>query len=265
MNRRFTSLIPAAVAALHIGAMPAAFAGTGAGVFDIVGLRLGMTPQEARSALLANDPGAKIEEERRYFVYSDGINHGLRSEDFLHSLSTSHLSDNRRSAESLTLDFSPKPTMPRVVGIHRIQDRTPNPPTGQQYRDALVTKYGKPLSEQSGGVLRWEFPAGKSNCMQRSTHMLAAGKSILIPIFGGIPAPGAQPVFARREFKDLSQCASYLEYAVGAPSGPANDVRATMVDVEATARGELAANEWLADLKDNARRAREAKGKAPTL
>ena len=41
---------------MHIGAMPAAFAGTGAGVFDIVGLRLGMTPQEARSALLANDP-----------------------------------------------------------------------------------------------------------------------------------------------------------------------------------------------------------------
>jgi hypothetical protein len=38
-----------------------------------------------------------------------------------------------------------------------------------------------------------------------------------------------------------------------------------MIDVEATARGELRAREWVAGLTERARKDREAKGTAPKL
>lgn len=233
--------------------------------FDIVGLRLGMTLAQARAALQAHDPKVKIEEQRRYFGYSDGINNQLRSEDFVFWLSASRfvVEGNQQGSENLTLYFSPKPGEQRVIGIGRIQSGMPNPPTGRQYRDALVAKYGKPSSEDSSGLVRWEFPAGKSNCMTKSVHRLSSGKSILIPIYGN--PTGNPDRFQKPGVKSLSDCASYLQYTVGLPTRPATEVRALMLDVEAAARGELAANQWVSELREKARKAREAKGKGPTL
>jgi hypothetical protein len=54
------------------------------GKFDIAGIRLGMTPEQAVQALKAQGiSGDKIYESRMAYGYSDGVNHGLKTDDFL--------------------------------------------------------------------------------------------------------------------------------------------------------------------------------------
>lgn len=232
-------------------------------VFDIVGLRLGMTVDEAKAALKAYDPAITINEHRQYYTYSDGVTNGLRSQDFVFYIDGSRkiVEGNQWGSEGITLYFSPTPDDQRVTYITRNQHNTPNPPTGQQYRDALIKKYGTP-TDDSSGRFRWVFPAGKVDCtIGAATYNPSRGKFLKYIFNGG--APGK---FIKRGITDLSQCASYLEYGVGFnAAGPASNMTANMIDVEATARGELRARKWVAGLTEKARKAREAKGKAPKL
>lgn len=230
---------------------------------DIVGLRLGMTVAEAKAGLKAYDPAAKIAEHRQYYSYSDGVNNGLRSPDFVFYIGMSRkiIEGNQWGDEAISLFFSPTSNDQRVTAIIRRQHNTPNPPTGLQYRDALIKKYGAPIDESSGR-LRWEFPAGKVDCtVGVGTYSPTRGKFLKYVFQGGVPG-----TFNKRGITDLSQCASSLEYALGFNlPGPASNVTATMIDVEGTARGEIRANEWIDAMTEKARKAREAKGKAPTL
>jgi hypothetical protein len=253
---------------LALGAMLAAtsFAARAqdkAAAFDIVGLRLGMTVDEAKAALLAHAADMNITEQRQRYAYSDGVNHGLRTEDFIYYLSGGRklVDGNQWGDEGFTLYFSPPPGVARVVAMTRNLHNVPNPVTGEQYRDALSKKYGAP-TQAASHALRWNFPAGRVGCIAGSgTYPLTAQKGILRYVFeGGVPSR-----FVVGQAKDLSDCASYLEYAVSLGASPAKFVTATMVDVEATARAELAANAWVAGLKAAAVKARESKGQGPKL
>jgi hypothetical protein len=231
--------------------------------FDIVGLRLGMTVDEAKAALKAYDPAIAINEHRQYYTYSDGVTHGLRSQDFVFYIDGSRkiVEGNQWGDEGIALYFSPTPDDQRVTYITRSQSNTPNPPTGQQYRDALIKKYGTP-TDDSSGLLKWVFPAGKVDCTTGAgTYHPSRGNFLKYIFNGGVPGK-----FQKSGVTDLSQCASYLEYGVGlGATAPASNVTAAMIDVEATVRGEIRAREWVAGLTEQARKAREAKGTAPKL
>src|SRR3546814_18317813 len=58
---------------------------------DIVGLRLGMTVDEAKAALQAYDPAITINEYRQYYTYSDCVTHGLHSQDFVFNIKNPNL------------------------------------------------------------------------------------------------------------------------------------------------------------------------------
>jgi hypothetical protein len=259
--RATLSILSVAAAALFTDA--AVRAENEAPGLDILGLRLGMTVDEAKAALKVHDPAVKIAEYRRYYTYSDGVTHGLRSPDFVFYIESSRkiVEGNQWGDEAIALYFSPTPDDQRATYITRSQSNTPNPPTGQQYRDALIKKYGTPTNE-SNGQLQWLSPAGKVDCTVGAAKYHPSRGHFLRYVFQG-EVPGK---FVKRGVTDLSQCASHLEYALGFNlAGPATNVTAKMLDVEATARGEMRARQWISGLTETARKAREAKGKGPKL
>src|SRR5690606_32582169 len=133
--------------------------------FDIVGLRLGMTPDEARQALRAHGvEESRIIEERRAFTYSDGME-SLQTNDFVHKITggVRGFVEGKVRADSLVIHFSPPPEGGRVVAIWRLIENQADPVTGDEFRNALVGKYGETL-ERDASALRWLFGPGSQNC-----------------------------------------------------------------------------------------------------
>lgn len=158
-----------ALGALAVAAGLAAAVPAEADDWNIVGLRLGMSVEETKAALKAYDPAITLDEHWQYFAYSDGVNHGLRTEDFIAYMDAYRqvISDNQWGSEGISLFFSSPPGEARLVAIDRRLDNTPNPLTSQQFREALVAKYGTPASDD-GQAMRWLFPEGKVDCVINS-------------------------------------------------------------------------------------------------
>jgi len=250
------------VGALAVVAGLAAAAPAEAEDRDIIGLRLGMAVAEVKAALTAYDPAITIDEHWQYFIYSDGINHGLQTKAFLAYIDAYRqvISGNHWGSEGISVFFSSPPEEARVVAVTRTLDNTPDPLTSQQFREALVAKYGAPASESSHEV-RWLFPEGKVDCVLNSGSYHPTHDDFLQHVFqGGIAGRMNNP-----QAKDLSDCAAYLVYRVGTGSLPASSVTALMVDVAAKAGSELAANDWVDALAEAARKARESGATAPKL
>lgn len=229
--------------------------------FDIVGLKLGMTLPEVKSVLKDYGVDPNIQEHRQYYNYSDGVEH-FKTEDFVSYIDAMRSGD---STDNLAIFFSPGPKGGRVVAITRTVNNRINPPTRSQYLDALKKKYGAPTAEDISTV-QWDFPEGKQQCVVGAVgSYMPTQPSILKKIYGA-NVGSRDGVLHNQKAKSLADCASYITYAM--PSGDtslATDVRAVMIDVAGTAEGELSANEWVASLAEQARKARAAKSVAPTL
>lgn len=259
--RVFLALLTAAlIAALAAGS--AASAEGKVSAVDIVGLRLGMTPEEAKAALLAHDPELMLQEQRMYFSYSDGEK-SHKTEPFLATINA-----RRRDAlEVFTIELSPPPAGGKVVSIKRQQKFGSNAPTLRTYRDALVDKYGPPLPPddrnlQGSSILVWEFPDGGIRCSPFGTGPSARERYIGEYLDMQFRAGGAQ--------RDPSQCRSYVAYNIGiigtADDTPTRNVSAYMVDIPAAIATFHASNEWVAGLKDAATQERVGRSStAPKL
>ena len=247
--------------ALAVRASLAAGAPAEAEDADIVGLRLGMTVAEVKAALSAYDPAITIDEQWQYYSYGDGVN-VLRTEDFLAYINAHQqvISGDHWGSEGFSVFFSSPPEEARAVAVTRTLDNTPHPLTSQQFREALVAKYGAPASESSH-EMRWLFPEGKVDCVLNSGSYHPTHDDFLRHVFqGGVAGRMNNP-----QAKDLSDCAAYLVYRVGTGTFPASSVSALMIDVAAKATSELAANEWVNGLAEAARKTRESGAEAPKL
>ncbi|MCB1843895.1 MAG: hypothetical protein KDI09_13105 [Halioglobus sp.] len=236
--------------------------GACAQTFDIVGLSLGMTETQARTALKAHGVDPNLQEQRQHYAYSDGVNHGLTTEDFLYTIDAERRGDTH---DALTLYFSPGPAGGRVVAIARRLEMATGAPTRRQYVEALVKKYGTPV-EDDGNTLRWQFPAEKIQCIAGAVGSYSPTQPSILKKLYGANVGSRDGVFHNRAVTSLDDCASYLSYAL--PSGDDSAVTqstALLVDVAATAEGELAAAEWVAGLAEQARLAREGQGAVPAL
>lgn len=250
------------VGALAVVAGLAAAAPAEAEDRDIIGLRLGMTVAEAKAALTAYDPAIRIDEHWQYFVYSDGVNHGLQTEEFLAYIDATRqvVNGNHWGSEGISVFFSSPPEEARIVAVTRTLDNTPDPLTSQQFREALVVKYGAPASESSF-EMRWLFPEGKVDCVLNSGSYHPTQGDFLRHVFqGGVAGRMNNP-----QAKDIADCAAYLVYRVGTGSLPASNVTALMIDVAGKAGSELAASDWVHDLAEAARKTRESGATAPKL
>ena len=148
---------------IGVGAAPSR-AADNASSFDILGLRLGMTADEARAALRSLDPKININESERKFIYTDGVS-AHHTEPFLYRITgSSDIADgaghSRRWTQSVQAYFSPPPKGGRVTAVVRVQTGMPNAPSGAQYRDALMEKSGGKPSFSQLGVHSWDFPDG---------------------------------------------------------------------------------------------------------
>lgn|SRR5690606_33174706 len=233
--------------------------------FDIVGLRLGMTPEEALQAMRAH--GVKqstINESRQVFSYGDGLE-SFKTKDFIHSLvgMVDEFVDGKRRTDTFNLYFSPPPEGGRVVAIRRVIENQVDPITGGEFRDALVGKYGEP-TERSASALRWLFGKGSKNCTRGYTY--ASDVSMVRVVYRSAGKRIYLDQFNNPKVKSLDECANTFQYTVRAmPEQPAKWVEAIMVDVQGAVKAEQAANAWVAGLAAEAAAKRKGQGKGPKL
>lgn len=226
--------------------------------FDIVGLRLGMNEQEALQALQAYRPDLKISRVQSAFGYSDGVQ-TFQTTPFLSRLV---LAGHPRP--TLAVYFTPPPQGGRVWAIERDERVTADPPTVTQYTAALKDKYGAPTAGREG-VLAWDFPAGRPNCIPRPPDR---------PGFPAFKPSGTEDLgFLLRMWQqkklapaDLSLCASRLHYVLGTTNGEiVGSQYALLLDVPAYAAAQAAANREVDAQEAAARKRREGKAQAPKL
>lgn len=249
------------------------------GKFDIAGIRLGMTPEQAVQALKAQGiSGDKIYESRMAYGYSDGVNHGLKTDDFLARITAGKVEilGSKRRSDSFELFFSPPPAGGKLVGVRRALFNSVDPITGGQFRQALVDKYGA-TSAATAGILHWRYGGGDMNCLTTNPNGVNVSlpstdvrqkKGILDMVYR--KAGGGKyklDLFLHSRVKDLAKCASMLEYRLGTHSDnqPASRVEATMIDVQSWVKAELAANERVDKLRSEAVEKRMGKGSKPKL
>jgi hypothetical protein len=144
---------------------------------DIVGVTLGMTPDEVAAAFGAFVPGAKPQIEREFSkplnVMLDQIQNKNMDPAQLESVQA--IPNFKQlvssiSSSGLSVTFAGPPDENRALYIRR-QDK-PKGTSLEVYREAVLAKYGKPHSETgTGGVansqLTWVYPADGRYCEDR--------------------------------------------------------------------------------------------------
>lgn len=245
--------------------------------YDIAGLRLGMTYEQVREALVDHGiPESDIQETRQSYHYSDGIKHDYQTEGFLYRINAGKRIHGNKSQDSFILYFSPPPEGGRVVAVSRHVTNQVDPPTNGQYREAVHDKYGPPTtSHQNTGVSQWMFGDGTMNCLGTQYEKLAVpvdrrGNSALLEkVFHTSGSRIRTDRFRNGRVNELTECATMLQYDIHGYSlgenRPATSVSAVMIDVQAWVRAELAAGEMVEGLRQEAVKKREGSGARPVL
>lgn len=241
-----------------------------AGAFDIVGLRLGMTEDEALAALKAHDPTLEVTIGNGFFYYSDGVQQ-FETEEFLAQIAA-QLQPPQQVAPAFTLLFSPPPQGGRLWAIERREKTTQNKPSLQQYVAALEQKYGKPSAVSPGmNSMVWDFPADRPNCMPRDPSRPGfptyrpssdSGSALLMTLQAAHQRNPSPPNFA--------DCGSHLYFILSSTGGfdsggVVDEFQAIMLDVGHFVGASEAAEAQVAELEAAARRKRESQGEVPTL
>jgi hypothetical protein len=243
-----------------------ALPGVAAPDWDIVGIRLGMTEQEARAAIQAHSEQAVSGDQMLKFTFSDGAKQ-QETPQFLATINVRIPGPpNTLDTEGMTLEFSAPPLEQRVIGVRRALSTYKNPPPLDRMHASLTQKYGQPLRDTTGGLgmkirnLSWAEP-GKAQC---------GGERFFFP--GAKQSPSDLRKFYQYQQQqlapaDLSQCGAQMRVTMQYPEGGAsvntlviemNDYGYILPALEATAK-------WLADLEAEARRVRLGSGEVPRL
>ncbi len=265
----FAALTRASAAILLTACLAGAAAA--APTWDAVGLKLGMTEQEARAALKAHAPQGRLADKLLKFTFSDGAKQ-QETPAFLSTLESripgpAGSLDN----EGIELTFSPPPSPQRVVRVRRAVTSYGDPPALPRVIDSFVQKYGKPANQATYGVgtkttvLDWVEP-GRPVC----GHKGDASKGLLMtPV---AQAPDALRIYQRWQQQklapaDLSTCSARLRATLTTQPGGSSvaTIVVEMSDASHAVPALEATAKWLADLEAEARRARLNSGAAPKL
>lgn len=252
-----------AVLAMLAGAMPSLAAPD----WDIVGIRLGMSPVQARAAMLAHLPNATVTDYTRQFSYSDGVKE-QQLPGFLGSITAS---ENLYSstAETLEVMFSAPPMEQRVIRVIRTLAMHDDPLPMERAVAVVTQKYGKPPKSRdldNRHVARWD-EAGKTVCGGQAPTAAAAWEAPQVDNTpGGISHYGA---LQRRKQApaDASNCSAALVVSLVHNPGSTfvREMKFVMSDPGYAVAAMRATATQIADEEARARAARQDSGAVPQL
>lgn len=236
---------------------------------DIAGLKLGMSPDQAKAALKAFgvDP-ARIQEVKRNYRYIDGVN-AHSTPEFLDHISADKnvLKNGQWVKDMFMLVFAPPPKGGQLVSVVRTIENYVDPPTVADYRAAIIEKHGKPDEDRSGR-LTWLDPKNGVNCTPLGGTGVIEVDAVMSNIYMGSAKQGWRLNQLRNanKIRDPSDCARVLQYQIPTmPSQPAKRVSAGMVDAAGWVQAYLATLEWIDAQRQQAVQQREGKAAKPKL
>lgn len=259
-NTLLRRILPLAALFFSVSSLQAAPA------WDIVGLKLGMSEQQALATIKAHAPNAQVTTNSLKFTYSDGAKR-QETASFTSGLVV-RVPNEGQDSETLQVEFSAPPLEQRVIRLRRTLTSYANPPALERMIDSLTQKYGKPGTEQKYGIgqtntdLAWaeaeRKPCGKVD------------KGFLLPPVSQSPDSlkwyelqqknGLAPT-------ELSQCSAVLQAKLTTKAGGSSVVTMEflMADPAHGVPAMQATAKWLAELEAEARKVRLDSGDAPKL
>lgn len=247
--------------------------------WDIVGIRLGMSPEQARAAMSAHAPNAELTEYRRQFSFDDGVRQ-QQLPDFLGAITarlgaaSSALArpGSSGNAETLEVMFSAPPMEQRVIRVIRTVVLQDDPLPLERALAAVSQKYGKPpgmreANHGRGVVARWVEP-GKTVCGDTAPTSLEAWQAP--PVDNAPGGLGRYEAWHRRKLApaDGSNCSAALvvDLVTRAPGEPfVREMKLVMTDPGHAVPAMRAAARQVAERQAEARKARSSSGAAPKL
>lgn len=222
---------------------------------DMLGLKLGMTPEEAMSVLKASRPDFTLKRDLLAYTYSDGVQ-DLNSPEFVSHIIAENPADpakGRTESEQVILTFNQSAINPRLLMVGRTVSTIAKPVSNAAYKAELFKKYGAPSSVNdvpgSGSDLTWNLTPGDMTCYGKDANSLKVNSwSTLLRIPAGVEA---------------SQCPAQLSYQIY--FDPVTNVRAVLIDVQGLVKAESETHAWVKQMEEGARAARGAKGEPPKL
>lgn len=237
--------------------------------WDVVGVRLGMSPEQARSALLAHAPKAEVTEQKRQFAFNDGVK-DQPTPAFLSSIVIRQGPTN--SSETLEVMFSAPPMEQRVIRVIRTLAMYDNPLPMDRAMASVTQKYGKPstvleANDGRGNFSRWVEP-GKVVCGDTAPTSMGARQTP--PVDNSPAGLGQYQAWQRRKLApaDASTCSPALvvNLVTRAPREPlVTEMKFVMTDPGHAVPAMQATAKQLADLQAEARKTRQNSAAMPKM
>ncbi len=228
---------------------------------DVAGIKLGMTEAQVRAALQAFDPDLKITTTQGFFNYSDGVDHTLKTPEFLDKLEATPTVAYRTG---FTIYFASPPAAPTVLALRR-STASDTPPTKAQLEESLQQKYGAPVILAQTGYWVWE-QQGQPSCIRTLNY-----KKQLEPNVSGLAYETViQQLQMRQQDKrnqlpaDLATCGAYLQLS-RSNHDPVSQFELSMLDLGEIWQTEVATQAWVEQLTQEAVKKRVGQGKVPKL
>lgn len=239
--------------------------------WDIVGIRLGMSPEQARAALRSHAPKAKVTEYTRQFSYSDGVK-DQQTPSFLGSIAALQEGTPGSNSETLEVMFSAPPMEQRVIRVIRTLVMYSDPLPLERAVTSVTQKYGntpnvRQTHNGNGRVARW-VEAGKAVC---GDNRPTSADAMQVPPVDNSPGGlGHYEAWQRRKLApaDYSSCSAALVVSLTPVSFQEpliREMKLVMTDPGYAVPAMQATAKQIADLQAQARKDRQKSGPGPKL
>jgi hypothetical protein len=244
---------------------------------DIVGLRLGMTIDEAQQAIRAHNPDLTIQPPVQNVIRYRVGNKTHTSDPFVSHIQSA---PGTKQKESIYVWFSAPPGEPRAIAIRRSHSDFEPPIPRSNYHQALLDKYGEPSATQKDTHAdsarrtywyQWHVGDGKVQCIPAhsggrdvegtfgtlSENTVEKGE-VLTRIRGFATAQMRATVT-----NNPSDCAALLTYRLN--FDPLTSATGTLIDVAGAMKSEQGLSTWIEDLVRKQEEATRGSSAAPKL
>jgi hypothetical protein len=211
--------------------------------FDMAGIYLGMSPEEAEMVIEDYAPDMAIKKDLINFDYN-ALGTRYKTDSFITYMGGSTYGGKL----SLGVRFSYPPNPLKVVGISRGDRHQDSPIPQSVYVESLIEKYGPPAldtgssgtGERAERTIEWLIGDGTVQCLAKGVETMSG------PVLDRISQGGRRYPDPTPEF--TQQCISMMRYVLRGE--PVIKASGSMLDVAASAKAEFEARAWIQSLID---------------